>query len=455
LDQLRSAVAAKTIQALAGFGPKLQQQILKNLEEPALQGDRRLWASIKPVAEELCLVLGRVPGAGAVTAAGSFRRGCETVGDLDLLAVAASGEKFMDAFVHFEDVKEILSHGPTRSTVILRSGLQVDLRVVPRESFGAALQYFTGSKAHSVELRKMAQKQNLKLNEYGVFRGGKQVAGATEADVYRALGLAYIEPELRENRGELDAAREKSLPSLVALQHIRGDLHAHTRATDGTASLEEMAAAARARGYSYLAITDHSQRVTVAHGLDASRLAHQLDAIDRLNEKFSDFTLLKGMEVDILEDGSLDLPETMLARLDLTVCSVHSKFNLSAEAQTARILRAMDNPHFSILGHPTGRLLNERPPYAVDMEKIILGAKARGVFLEINSHPSRLDLNDVYCREAKNQGVKISLATDAHSVQDLGQLPYGLNQARRGWLEPADVLNTHSLRDLKKLLRKR
>jgi DNA polymerase (family 10) len=457
LEQLRAAAAAQAIQALPGFGPKLQQQIQKDLEEPALQSTRQLWATVKPAAEELAEYLLRLPGVAAAVAAGSFRRGCETVGDLDILASAlpAAAARIMDAFVSFEDVREIVSQGETRATVVLRSGLQVDLRVVPPESFGAAWQYFTGSKTHGVELRKLAQQKKMKLNEYGLFKGNRRLAGKSEEEIYRALGLAYIEPELRENQGELEAARRGKLPDLIELKHIRGDLHAHTLATDGQASLAEMAAAARARGYSYLAITDHSQRVTVAHGLDANRLARQLEAIDALNEKLAGFTVLKGLEVDILEDGSLDLPDSLLQRLDLTVCSIHSKFNLPRTRQTERILRAMDNSYFSILGHPTGRLLNQRAAYEVDMESIIRGARERGCFLELNCHPERLDLNDVYCRLAKAQGVKISLATDAHSVQDFAQMPYGLNQARRGWLEPADVLNTRSLKDLKKLLRRK
>ncbi|NTV52161.1 MAG: DNA polymerase/3'-5' exonuclease PolX [Candidatus Firestonebacteria bacterium] len=455
LAKLRAAVMANRVQTLPGFGPKLQAQLLKALNEPALQSSRRLWAAVKTVVDELTTMLQGISSVAAVSAAGSFRRACETVGDLDLLAAAPKAAPVMDAFVHFEDVREIISQGETRATVVLRSGMQVDLRVVPRESYGAALQYFTGSQAHNVALRKLAQQKNLKINEYGVFRGAKRLAGAEEAEIYRVLGLACPSPELRENRGELEAARLKTLPRLVALNDIRGDLHAHTNATDGADSLTAMADGARARGYEYLAITDHSQRVTVAHGLNTARLAHQLDAIDRLNEKGSGLLLLKSMEVDILEDGSLDLPEAMLARLDLTVCSVHSKFNLSRTAQTERILRAMDNPYFSILGHPTGRLLNERPPYDVDMEKILPGARARGCFLEVNSHPARLDLTDIYCREAKNLGVKISIATDAHAVRDFAQMAYGLNQARRGWLEPEDVLNTYAWKDLKKILRRK
>jgi DNA polymerase (family 10) len=455
LEQLRIAADAGTLKTLGGFGPKLEQQIRAGLDQPLLHTNRRLWAAVKPVADDLVQVLRKIPGVGTVIPAGSFRRGAETVGDLDLVATASDSAAIMEAFVHYEDVGSVVANGETRATVLFHSGLQVDLRVVPEAGLGAALQYFTGSQAHNVALRTWAQEKKLKLNEYGVYKGTRRLGGNNETEVYGALGLPYIDPELREGRGELEAAQSKTLPILVSHKDIRGDLHAHTHATDGTASLEDMVQAARDRGYTYLAITDHSQRVTVAHGLDAHRLTQQLDAIDRLNEKLKGFTILKGMEVDILDDGSLDLSEPLLKRLDLTVCSIHSKFNLSANKQTERILRAMDNPHFTILGHPTGRLINERQGYPVEMERIIQGAKERGCFLELNSHPARLDLTDIYCRMAKELGVKISISTDAHSVRDFEQIHYGLNQARRGWLDAKAVLNTHSLKDLKRLMRRK
>jgi len=311
-------------------------------------------------AEALRGYLAAAPGVTQVMVAGSFRRMRETVGDLDLLVETTSPDAVMQRFTAYDEVKEVLAAGSTRASVVLKSGLQVDLRIIARESYGAALQYFTGSKAHNIAVRRIAQKLGLKINEYGVFRGQKRIAGETEESVYSAVGLSYIPPELREDRGEIDQARAGSLPRLVELRDLRGDLHAHTKATDGHNTLREMAEAARAAGLEYLAITEHSKRLSVAHGLDAARLARQCDEIDRLNGELRGITLLKGIEVDILEDGRLDLPDAVLGRLDLVVGAVHSKFDLSREAQTARILRAMEHPHFTILAHPTGRLIDAR-----------------------------------------------------------------------------------------------
>jgi DNA polymerase (family 10) len=339
--------------------------------------------------------------------------------------------------------------------VILRQGLQVDLRVVPQVSYGAALLYFTGSKEHNIAVRKIAQKKNLKINEYGVFKGEKRITGQNEKQVYKRVDLPYIQPELRENRGEIEAARRENLPDLVTLDRIKGDLHIHTKDTDGHYSMEEMAQAALEKGYEYIAITDHSQHVTVARGLDEHRLNQQIDRIERFNDDQDEILILKSIELDILEDGSLDLPDDILKRLDLVLCSVHSKFNLSQEKQTERILRAMDNPFFNILCHPSGRLINERPPYEVNMEKVIQGAKERGCFLELNAHPDRLDLNDIHCKMAKDMGVGVAISTDAHRVDGLKWMTYGIGQARRGWLEPADVLNTRSWKKLKKFIHRK
>jgi DNA polymerase (family 10) len=332
------------------------------------------------------------------------------------------------------------------------SKLQVDLRVVPEESYGAALHYFTGSKAHNIAIRELGQQHSLKVNEYGVFKDSHRIAGETEESVFQAVGLPFIPPELRENRGEIEAARAGKLPTLIELGDLKGDLHAHTKATDGRNSLREMALAARARGFEYLAITEHSKHVTVAHGLDERRLLAEIDEIDEINTQLSDITLLKGIEVDILEDGALDLPDRLLARLDIVIGAVHSRLHLPRQRQTERILRAMDRPYFHILAHPTGRLIQEREPYDVDMPRIIRRARVRGCFLELNAHPERMDLLDTYCQLAKEERVLISINSDAHSTLDFNNLRFGVGQARRGWLAKEDVLNTRSLPELRSLL---
>jgi DNA polymerase (family 10) len=454
LDDLAAAAKAGRIHDLRGFGPRMEARLLDALAHHVKEEPRPLLAAVEAVAEDLVRRLGRARGVGKVIVAGSYRRRKETVGDLDILVTAAAASDVMDRFVSFEEVAEILGHGRTRSTVRLRSGLQVDVRVVPEESYGAALHYFTGSEAHNIRVRGMGVERGLKINEYGVFRGDAQIAGRTEEEVYAQVGLPYIEPELRENRGELEAAQDGRLPGLITLADIRGDLHAHTTETDGRATLEEMAEGARAKGYKYLAITDHSQRVAMARGLDAKRLARQIRAIDRLNGRLHGIVILKGIEVDILEDGSLDLPDAILNELDLRICSVHYSLNLASEKQTERIIRAMDNRHCDIIGHPTGRLLNKRAGFDLDLERVMCAALERGCFLELNSQPERLDLNDAHCKMAKDLGLKVSISTDAHSVANLDLMRFGIDQARRGWLEPADVLNTRSWPQLKKLLRR-
>jgi len=395
-----------------------------------------------------------IRGGAQVTVAGSFRRMRETVGDLDILLTKAEPDAVMQHFTAYDEVAEVLSAGSTRGSVVLKCGLKVDLRVMSETSYGAALHYFTGSKAHNIAIRRIAQKLGLKVNEYGVFRSEARIAGETEESVYRAVGLPYIEPELREDRGEIEAARAGRLPQLVELADLKGDLHAHTKATDGHNSLRDMARAAQALGFEYLAITEHSRRLTVAHGLDPLRLLRQCDEIDQLNTELSGITLLKGIEVDILEDGSLDLPDDVLGRLDLVVGAVHSKFDLSRAKQTERILRAMQHPHFTLLAHPTGRLIEQRAPYDVDMLRIIRQARNRGCFLELNAHPERLDLLDTYCQMAKEEGVLVSINSDAHSTFDFANLRYGIGQARRGWLEKQDVLNTRPLAELLTLIKR-
>ena len=453
LSELQTAAQAGRVRTLAGFGEKTEQHILDALATRLAEAPRVQRAVAIPYAEALVAYLEQSSGVSRVIAAGSYRRGLETIGDLDILVTAPAGRTVMDRFVAYQEVRDVLAHGATKSSVRLQSGLQVDLRVVPQDSYGAALLYFTGSKAHNVVLRQLAQQRGLKLNEYGVFRGDKPIAGETEESVYASLGLPWIPPELREGRGEIDAAKAGRLPHLVDLQDLKGDLHAHTRATDGRNSLQEMAEAARLRGLRYFAITDHSRRLTMAKGLDSTRLLQQMEDIDQLNATLSGITILKGIEVDILEDGSLDLPDEVLGRLDLVVGAVHSRFNLSNRRQTERIMKAMDHPHFSILAHPSGRLIGRREPYEVDMLRIIRKARERRCFLEINAHPERLDLTDIHCRMAKEEGVLLAVNTDAHSMLDLENARFGVGQARRGWLEKSDVLNTRSYAELRKLLK--
>ena len=452
LDQLREAAEAGRIRVLAGFGEKTEKKILESIHARADAGARFLRASAEPYAESIVAYLKEIPGVREVVLAGSYRRARETVGDLDVLVTGGESGVVMDRFTAFDEVKEVLARGPTKSSVILRPGLQVDLRMVEPASFGAALNYFTGSKAHNIALRRLGQQRGLKINEYGVFEDERPVGGATEEEVYRSVGLAWIPPELREDRGEIEAAREGRLPRLVEYENLRGDLHSHTTASDGKSTIEEMAIGARARGFEYLAITEHSKRLTVAGGLDEDELAKQVDEIDRINETLEGFTLLKGIEVDILEDGSLDLPDSILRRLDLVIGSVHTHFNLGGEKQTERILRAMDRPCFTMMGHLTGRLLLQRNGYDVDVPRIIRHAKERGCFIELNSHPQRLDLTDIHCTAAREEGVLVSVNSDAHTMNDFDVLHFGIGQARRGWLEKKDVLNTRPLNSLRPLL---
>ena len=461
-EELKRAAEAGRVREVEGFGEKLEQTILDRLEAAGAEERRWLLATVEPVAESLVAHLEAHDAVEQIDVAGSYRRRKETVGDLDVLALSDDGPAVIAHFVDYEDVDEVVQQGDTRSSVVLRSELKVDLRVVPPASYGAALLYFTGSKAHNIRLRDRAIADGLKLNEYGVFRAedgqngdgqngdgqneqgadGKRVAGATEAEIYALFNLPYIVPELREDRGELDAAADDALPDLIALDDLRGNLHTHTTDSDGRASIEAMAEAARARGLDYLAITDHSPNVAVTQGLDADGLRQQIDAIDRLNDELDGIRLLKSIEVDILTDGTLDLPDEVLERLDLRVCAIHSNFELPEDAQTERVLRAMDNPLFNIWAHPTGRRLNERSPIALDLERLMEAAVERGCFLELNAQPERLDLRDVYCQRAKELGLQVAIGADAHWESGLDVLQYGIDQARRGWLEADDVLNT-------------
>ncbi len=454
LDDLRRKAKDGKIHELEGFGEKTEASILEHIERYRGKQKRMMLATAEEVAESLSDYLKAVEGVKELAVAGSFRRRKETVGDLDILVTAQKGSPVMQRFTEFDEVAEVISQGTTRSTVVLRSGLHVDLRVLPEVSYGAALQYFTGSREHNIEVRRLAVKKGYKINEYGVFDGDRRIAGKSEKEVYATVGLPYIEPELRENRGEIEAGFKGSLPKLIELKDIRGDLHCHTNATDGHNSLEEMAAAAKALGYEYLSINDHSKHVRIARGMDEKRLRKQLEEIDRLNAELKGITILKSMEVDILEDGKLDLPDRVLKELDFTVCAVHYKFHLSRAKQTKRIIRAMDNPLFTILAHPSGRLINEREAYDVDMERILQAARERGCHIEVNAQPARLDLNDVHCKAAKEMGLKFSIATDTHSTAGFSHMRFGIDQARRGWLEASDVINAQKLAGLKKLLKR-
>jgi DNA polymerase (family 10) len=450
--QLKQAARSGRIRELAGFGMKTEQRILEALEAHAEQAQRVKLPVATQYAEALVDYLKRVRGVKQVVVAGSYRRMKETVGDLDILVTTQTDGAVMERFTAYDEVRKVLEQGETRCSVVLKSGLQVDLRLVPEESYGAALYYFTGSKAHNIAVRRLAQAQGLKINEYGVFRGERRVAGDTEESVFAAVGLPFIAPELREDRGEIEAARAGRLPQLITLADLRGDLHMHTKASDGRNTIREMALAAKAQGLSYIAITEHSRRLAVARGLDPQRLARQIDEIDSLNAELSGITVLKGIEVDILEDGTLDLPDSVLQKLDVVIAAVHSKFELPRHRQTERILRALDNRCVNLLAHPTGRLIGAREPYDVDMLRIMRKAKSRRIFLELNSQPDRLDLDDTMCQMARDEGVLVSIDSDSHSTLDFANLRYGVGQARRGWLGCDNVLNTRDLAELRRQL---
>jgi DNA polymerase (family 10) len=472
LEALEEACRAERVRAIKGFGPKTEATILENLafaRDP--ERARLLWNEAREVADELVAWLTACPAARQVEAAGSLRRGRDTVGDLDLLVESDAAAEVMERFVAWPETADVLLRGDTKTSIRGPRGLQIDLRVVPAESYGAALQYFTGSKEHNVKLRGRARDRGLTLNEYGVFRlpasasgettaKGPAVAGRTEAEVYAAVDLPWIPPEIREGRDELDLAARAALPVLVELGDIRGDLHMHTTATDGEDTLAEMARAAIARGLAYIAITDHGQRVTMARGLDRRRLLAQWREIDRLNDSLAaagkpPLVVLKGIEVDILEKGGLDLPDEVLAQADWVVASLHYGQSQSRERITARIIEAIENPHVAVIGHPTGRLINRRPPYDVDLEAVIAAAARTGTFLEINANPWRLDLDDRHAAAAKAAGVKLVISTDAHSTRGLEVMRCGVLQARRGGLEAADVANTRTLAELRRLMKRR
>ncbi len=467
LVELRAACEQQRIRVLKGYGAKTEEAILKGLAVAEQAGARIRWADADVIAQDLLAYLRPCPAVQQIEMAGSYRRGRETIGDLDVLVDATDVAAVMDHFGAHPQVEQTIARGDTKMSVRLHSGLQVDLRVVPAESFGAALQYFTGSKEHNVVVRSRAKQRGLKVNEWGVFRidenagdnadGEGQgaevyIAGADEADVYAALDLPHFPPEIREARGEFERAAAGKLPTLITLADIRGDLHMHTTASDGQDSIEEMVAAARAQGLQYIAITDHSKRVSMARGLDGDRLRRQWLEVDQINRQFDDIEILKGIECDILEKGGMDLPDDVLAEADWVIGSLHYGQGQPRTQITERILGAIENPHVDMIAHPTGRLINRRDAYDVDVDQMLAAAKKHGKLLELNANPVRLDLNDVYCAAAKAMGIPIVINTDAHSTAGLDVMRYGILQARRAGLTAGDVANSLPWKAFKKLI---
>ena len=456
-EELAAAARAHRLRTLPGFGAKLEDRLLLEAQRWS-QRDRRLLLGVAwPVADKLVELLRHNPFFRSVSAAGSLRRMKETIGDIDILAASVIPADATEHFVRLPVVKEVLAHGPTKASILLEDDLQVDLRVVEPKEWGAALQHFTGSKEHNIVLRDIAISKGLRLNEYGIFdeRSGRRLGGDTEEDVYHLLGLEWMPPEIRENRGEIAAAREHRLPTLVELADLRGDLHVHTNWTDGTASLREMAIAARDAGLSYIALTDHSPSLAVAHGLSIERLREQWEIVDEVNRDLAPFRVLRSAEVDVKNDGALDLPDEILAKLDYVAVSVHTSFGMKRDEMTRRIVRAIQNPYVTTLNHPTGRLINRRPGYDVDLEAVLRAAATAGVAVEINSQINRLDLDDIWSRRAKELGCRLVINSDAHAVGNFRMLRYGTAVARRAWLTSRDVLNTLPLDGLLAFLQRR
>jgi len=448
LDQLDQAARCRQLRELPGMGAKSEANILSGIAIVRQGLERKTLGEATRLANEIIRAIEDVPGVNWLVPAGSLRRGRETIGDIDILAVADTPDDVMARFISLDVVEEVLAHGPTKSSIRTHRGMQADLRVVPEDSFGAALQYFTGSKQHNIHIRSLAQKQALKINEYGVFDADdNSIAGIAEEDVYGVLGMDYIPPEMREDTGEIEIALEHKIPRLIEPSDIRGEVHAHSTHSDGHNTIEEMARAAQSRGYEYIVITDHSKSLTVANGLDEKRLCEQAEEIAAINKTLKKFRVLHGIEVDILTDGSLDLSDDTLADLDFVIASVHSGFRQSEQHMTDRICAAIANPHVDAIGHPTGRLINRRPPYALDIEKVLQAAVEGGTALELNAHYMRLDLRDTHLRRARELGVMVCLGTDAHVTHDMDMVRYGIVTARRGWLEPEHVLNTRPLEE--------
>jgi DNA polymerase (family 10) len=456
IDELEQACKDGKVRKLPRLGPKTEENILKGIALLRRTKERLPIGQVLPHAQELVAALRALDGVKQVGVAGSLRRMKETIGDIDVLVTSSKADAVMEVFTTFPKVKQVLAKGPTRSSVVLDVGIQADVRVVDPESFGAALQYFTGSKEHNVKMREKAVREGLKVNEYGVFKvkGDRRVAGRTEEEVYKAVGLPWIPPEIREDQGEIELAERGQLPPLIVLTDIRGDLQMHTRWSDGSDSIEEMARAARALGYEYLAITDHSQSLKFVGGVTIEELRDHMKMAKKVSDKVG-IAVLLGTECDILPDGRLDYPDEVLADLDVVVCSVHSRLRMTREEMTDRIVKAMENRHADIVGHPTGRLLGQREAYDVDLDRLVETARRVGTALEINASPQRLDLNDVQAKMAKERGAKLVISTDAHNRYQLNYMEFGIGVARRGWVEAKDVLNTLPLKQLQTWLHER
>jgi DNA polymerase (family 10) len=441
LDGLKRAIADGSLANLRGMGEKKVENIRKGIEARERGAERISICEAARVADDIIAYLSKAPGISRVSAAGSLRRMRETVGDIDILACGKDGAKIIGAFVRGPGVLRILAEGDTKGSIVIRAGdieRQVDLRVVAEKEYGAALLYFTGSKAHNIKLRGLAKGRGLKISEYGIFRGVKRLAGREEEDCYRVLGMPWIPPEMREDRGEVELAGEGRLPRLVEAGDIKGDLHVHTRASDGDLSLAEVVGLARKMGYSYVAICDHSKAAKYAHGLATDRLAAEIEEIEAFNRSLKGFRVLKGSEVDILADGSLDFPDELLGRLDFVVAAIHSGFKKNV---TERMLKALENPHVRTIAHPSGRLISRREGYEVDLDRVIDGAARHGKALELNSYCDRLDLDELHLKRAKEKGVRITMGTDTHFADGLAMMRFGLGIARRAWLGPDDILN--------------
>lgn len=453
LENLKTAAEKGELAKIPRLGKKLQEKVIKSLNFLKEGRGRYSISSALPLARSMVESLRTLPEVKKAEYAGSVRRMQETIGDLDILVISEKPAEVMDFFVSLSQVAEVLVKGLTKTTARLHNGMQIDLRVVPPESFGAAMQYFIGDKYHNVAVREIATKKGYKLNEYGLYKGRKLVAGENEEEIYEKLGMQWMPPELRTNHGEIEAALTGKLPKLIGYDDVKGDLQTQTDWTDGANSIEEMAKAAQKEGLEYICITDHTKALAMTNGNDEKRLLKQMDEIDKVQKKFSDFKILKGAEVDILKDGSLDIKDEVLAKLDVVGASVHSYFNMSEAEMTKRIIKAMESYHVDIIFHPTGRIIQRREPYKVDMTKLIETAKKTKTVLEANASPERLDLKDEYIRQAVEAGVKIAINSDAHSIYHFKFLEYGIAQARRGWAEKKDVINTHNWEEMLKMLK--